>query len=118
MLKYFSRIKHKIFMKKWENGTTKELIKAFLALETKDEARRFLRDLLTPQEIIEFGKRWKAAQMLAQRNSYTQVTEETGLSSTTVARVAKWLWGSMGGYRLLINRLGIHHCSQTLARRE
>lgn len=94
-------------MKKWDNKTTKNLMSAILALNTKDEAKKFFRDLLTEAELIEFSKRWQAAQMLQNKVPYSQIEQETGLSSTTVARVANWLKNGMGGYKLLITRL--HH---------
>ena len=81
------------------------LVKALLLLRDEDEVRRFLEDLLTEQEITEFSKRWKAARMLSQKLSYVQIENETGLSSTTIARVSKWLQSGKGGYRLVLNRL-------------
>ena len=103
----------------WESKENKKLLQAILALETPDEAKRFLRDLLTPQEILEFGKRWQAARMLSRDVPYSQIEKETGLSSTTVARVSRWLNQGMGGYKLMINRLvNDHHHSQALTRRE
>ena len=103
-------------MNNWNNKTTKELIKAVLSLKNEGEVERFLRDLLTPQEIIEFGKRWQAARMLNQNISYIQIVKTTGLSSTTVARVSRWLKRGMGGYRLAIQRLenNIHHHGNSL----
>lgn len=89
----------------WNNQDNQKLIQAILALRTKNEARRFLRDLMTPKEIEEFAKRLKAAEMLTQKVSYTIIEKETGLSSTTVARVAKWLKGKEGGYKIIIDRL-------------
>jgi len=92
------------------NWNTKEnecLIQAVLALKTPDEARRFLRDLMTQGEIEEFGKRLKAAEMLSEKIPYSVIEEKTGLSSTTIARVSKWLNGKEGGYRSVINKL--HH---------
>ena len=41
-------------MTKWDNPTTRDLLKAILALKNTNEAKRFFRDLLTKQEIIEF----------------------------------------------------------------
>jgi TrpR-related protein YerC/YecD len=89
----------------WDNSTTEDLFKAVLKLKTLAEAKRFFRDLLTEEEIIEFGKRWQAAQMLAKNVSYAEIVEKTGLSSTTVARVSKWLNRGMGGYKLMLRRL-------------
>ena len=106
-------------MMNWDNKTTEKLIEALLVLRTKKEARRFLRDLLTPQEIIEFGKRWQAARMLDEKRPYSEIVQKTGLSSTTVARVSQWLNRGMGGYKLMIGRLsGAPHHDQALMRRE
>ncbi len=85
------------------------LAEAILALKNADEARRFLRDLLTADEIEEFGNRWLAAKMLKQGVSYKDISGKTGLSSTTIARISKWLKDGKGGYRLILNRLNLHH---------
>ena len=95
-------------MNKWNNIKTDDLISAVLALKTKDEAKRFLRDLMTEAEIAEFGNRWKAAQMLNENIPYTTIVKETGLSSTTIARVSQWLRKGMGGYQLMLARLSHH----------
>lgn len=86
-----------------------ELYSAILKLKNLDEARRFFRDLLTEQEILEFSKRWRAAQMLDNKRSYNEIEQETGLSSTTVARISKWLNSGMDGYKLIIKRTRAHH---------
>lgn len=85
--------------------TSAQLIKALLSLKNESEAQRFLRDLMTEKEITEFSKRLRAAEMLTEKIAYTAIVKETGLSSTTVARVAKWLGGKEGGYRTIISRL-------------
>ncbi len=89
-------------MSKWENRDTRELFKTITALENTKQARNFLRDLLTEQEIIEFSNRWKAAQMLDEKISYSKICKQTGLSSRTVARISKWLHSGMGGYKKMI----------------
>ncbi len=89
----------------WKTPENKALIAALLSLRTPDEMKLFLRDLMTETEIQEFGKRLKAATMLTDKISYTQIQKITGLSATTVARVSKWLQGAGGGYRLIFNRL-------------
>jgi TrpR-related protein YerC/YecD len=96
-------------MEKWDNPTTEDLFRAILALRNIEEAKKFFRDLLTEQEIVEFGKRWQAAKMLNEKIPYSEIIRKTGLSSTTVARVAKWLNRGMGGYKLILNRLNHHH---------
>ncbi len=90
---------------KWINQDSDNLFKAILELKSISEARKFFRDLLTVKEIEEFSKRWKVAQMLNDKVPYTKIEQETGMSSTTIARIQKWLKGGMGGYRLILGRL-------------
>lgn len=96
-------------MYKWSEKT-ENLMKAILFLRDVGEAKRFFRDLMTEQELVEFGNRWKAAQMLYEKISYTDIEKETGLSSRTIARVAKWLNRGKDGYKLILQRMvGSHH---------
>ena len=83
----------------------KALFKTILNLENQDECQSFLRDLLTETELKEFANRWKVAQMLAKKTDYKKIEKETGMSSTTIARISKWLTGGMGGYQLAIKKL-------------
>ena len=89
----------------WNKKENTRLLEAFLALKNKNEARRFLRDLMTKKEIMEFANRLDAAYELARDTQYTAISESTGLSSTTIARIKKWLIGPLGGYRLVLPRL-------------
>ena len=98
----------------WKASETKKLIQAFLTIKNEDEAKRFLRDLMTEAEIVEPSKRLKAAEMLTEKIPYSIIEQQTGLSSTTVARVSKWLKGKEGGYRIIIERL--HHYNPSLRR--
>jgi len=90
---------------KWNNEDSDALFRAVLALRTVDEARRFFRDLLTEKELIEFSHRWKAAWMLDRGVPYKEIERATWMSSTTVARVKRWLASGKGGYRLILARL-------------
>lgn len=96
-------------MNKPNQAKIEELTKAILSLEEINQARNFLRDLLTEKELLEFGNRWQAAKMLAQKIPYVEIQKATGLSSRTVARVAKWLNEGEGGYKGLINKLDRNH---------
>jgi len=102
-------MKSKSIENELQNASVDELIQAITSLENGEEAKKFLRDLLTKQEIIEFAKRWETAQLLDDNISYIEIEKKTGLSSTTIARISKWLKRGCGGYRLLIDR--IHHHS-------
>lgn len=91
----------------WKSKENQRLLEAVLAITTEGEASRFLRDLMTEKEIKEFANRLKAAEMLVAKQPYSVIEKKTGLSSTTVARVAKWLNGKGGGYRAILGKL--HH---------
>ena len=95
-------------MKNWDNKKTEDLLKAILKLKDIKETKKFFRDLLTAEELIEFGKRWQAAQMLDKKISYEKIEKETGLSSRTIARISKWLNGGKGGYKLMIQKTNTH----------
>ncbi|MFA4975203.1 MAG: YerC/YecD family TrpR-related protein [Candidatus Paceibacterota bacterium] len=93
----------------WNEKKNKQFVEAFLALENANETQCFLRDLMTETEIKEFANRLEAASLLTKDVQYNSIIESTGLSSTTIARIAKWLNGSLGGYRLILNRISNHH---------
>ncbi len=86
---------------------TKDLIEALLSLKDADECRRFLMDICTPKEIKDLSERWLIARMLDEgRLSYREIHAETGVSVTTIGRVARFLQQeNYQGYRLLIDRL-------------
>jgi TrpR-related protein YerC/YecD len=85
----------------------KELIEAFLALGNADECRRFLHDICTPQEIADLSDRWLVARLLDEgKHSYREIHDLTGVSVTTVGRVARFLQQeNYQGYRTIIDRL-------------
>lgn len=91
----------------WKTKNNQRLIQAVLAIKTPQEAERFLRDLMTVSEIMEFANRLQAAELLAAKTAYATIIKKTGLSSTTVARVAKFLNSPPGGYKNILNKL--HH---------
>ena len=97
----------------WNSKENKILVEMILALETKDEAKRFLRDLMTETEIKEFANRIMAAKLLSEGVMYSGIEEMTGLSSTTIARVSKWLKGKEGGYKTILNKIHHHNSIQT-----
>lgn len=98
----------------WNTKENKQLVEAVLALKNADETERFLRDLMTQGEIEEFANRLEAARLLSRDVQYNAIIETTGLSSTTIARISRWLKGSLGGYRLILSRLSSHHTPSKL----
>ena len=90
-----------------DSKATKDLIEAFLSLKDADEGRRFLMDICTPKEIKDLSERWLIARILDEgKKSYREIHAETGVSVTTIGRVARFLQQeNYQGYRLLIDRL-------------
>ena len=90
-------------MSKQENS----LYQAVLQLKTPKECAAFFRDLCTPSEIIAMSERWQVAQFLDQEKlSYREIHQKTGISLSTIVRVARFLTQeSYQGYRLILDRL-------------
>ena len=81
------------------------LLDAFVLLDDPASAYALLQDLCTPREIEDFSRRLQVARMLDAGESYERIQAKTGVSSTTVARVAKCLTYGPGGYRRTLDRL-------------
>ena len=89
----------------WRNPDTEALFEAVLSLEDADEVARFLRDLLTYNELIELGQRWAIVRKLEEGVPYRRIAEEIGVSTATITRVNQWRQHGMSGYRLVLDRL-------------
>jgi TrpR-related protein YerC/YecD len=83
----------------------KSLYRAVLALETPTECRQFLEDLCTPAELEALIDRWSVVPLLEDGMPYRRIHDLTGVSVTTIGRVARFLSGGNGGYRTVLNRL-------------
>jgi len=81
------------------------LYAAVLALRDRDEARRFFRDLCTPAELQALVDRWRVVGLLRTGLPYRQINEQTGISVTTIGRVARFLADGNGGYLAVAERL-------------
>ncbi len=76
-------------------------------IEARDsgEMAALMRDLMTNAEIEEFSNRLEMARLLLKGYSYQRVADEAHVSTTTVSRVAHWLYNGCGGYYKVIRRL-------------
>lgn len=68
-------------------------------LDGPEEVQHFLQDLCTPAELEALSDRWCVVPLLAEGLSYRSIHERTGVSVTTIGRVARHLEGGAGGYR-------------------
>ena len=80
------------------------LYRAIQSLDTEDECRRFFRDLLTPAERQAMVDRWAVVPLLDRGLPYRRISELTGVSVTTVGRVARFLTDGNDGYRVALER--------------
>ncbi|HEX2304189.1 MAG TPA: YerC/YecD family TrpR-related protein [Gaiella sp.] len=81
-----------------------ELADALLSLRTRDETRRFLRDLCTFPELEALSHRWQTVLLLEQGLPYVEIAQRVPTSTATVTRVAQWLRHGAGGYRIALDR--------------
>ena len=80
------------------------LFRAVISLETVEECRNFFRDLCTPAELQALVDRWQVVELLEQGLTYRKIHDLTGVSVTTIGRVARFLTDGYGGYRVAIDR--------------
>jgi len=80
------------------------LYTAIASLKNQEEIRKFLRDVMTIQEIKEVAERWNVARQLDKGQSYRTIASKTGVSTTTIGRIAHWLHDGEGGYQLALDK--------------
>ena len=83
----------------------RSLYAAVLTLRTTDELRAFFRDLCTPAEIEAMADRWAVVEWLERGTPYREIHKATGVSVTTIGRVARCLADGHGGYTTAAQRI-------------
>ena len=96
---------HRSVSARQEAVAERNLIAALLTLRTPEELRSFLRDLCTPAELQAMADRWAVVEWLEQELPYREIHRMTGVSVTTIGRVARYLGNGNGGYALAQRRL-------------
>src|ERR1700739_2293524 len=97
---------HRTVTPRQEALAERNLCVALAALETPEEVRAFLRDLCTPAELQAMADRWAVSEPLKRAVPYREIHRLTGVSVTTIGRVARFLTGGYGGYPTAPPRLG------------
>ena len=85
--------------------TLNDLCAAVNALRDVSEVRAFLRDLCTPAELEAMADRWRVVAPLQAGIAYRTIHDQSGVSATTIGRVARTLSMGEGGYKLALQRL-------------
>ncbi len=87
----------------------KDLCKTLASCKTEAEVADFLRDVGTLTELKAWSERFQVAKQVQEGKTYRQITEDTGASTTTVTRVARFLQSGEGGYRKALGSKQHHH---------
>jgi TrpR-related protein YerC/YecD len=89
------------------------LFEAVISLEGTAECRSFFKDLCTPAELQALVDRWQVVGLLQQDLPYRRIHDLTGVSVTTIGRVARFLSDGFGGYATAIEHRNHKHPSRT-----
>jgi len=81
-----------------------ELFAAIASVENVAECRNLLRDLCTPAELQALVDRWQVVKYLQKDLPYRKIRDLTGVSVTTIGRVARFLSEGFGGYQTAMDR--------------
>ena len=81
-----------------------ELGRALLQLKNEEEARLFLRDLLSDEELISIPKRWAIVKELDMRETQRMIADKYKCGAYTVSRVNAALRKGEG-FKLVLKRL-------------
>ena len=81
------------------------LYTAVSSLSSREEVKKFLRDLLTESERIMMGRRIIIAQRLLEDKSYLEIKRELGVGMDTIIRVHRWLEDDIDGYEKVVKKL-------------
>lgn len=89
-----------------DNANITALSEALTSIIDSEEMERFLVDLCTPAELRALSERWHVAQILDNgASSYRDISAQTGVSTTTIGRVARFLKDEPHqGYRAVLDR--------------
>ncbi|RDZ28094.1 YerC/YecD family TrpR-related protein [Lysobacter silvisoli] len=80
------------------------LATALLGLRGPEQMRAFLEDLCTPAELEAMTDRWRVVPLLSEGVPYREIHDRTGVSVTTIGRVARTLERGAGGYAAALHR--------------
>ena len=98
---------HRQLTPRQEAAHERSLYHAVLALRTVEDCRNFFHDLCTPAELEAMTDRWMVAEMLERDLPYREIRRLTGVSVTTIGRVARYLTNGNGGYRSALDALDV-----------
>jgi TrpR-related protein YerC/YecD len=91
--------------KKPLKASVEALAIAINGLKNSEQIYAFLVDLCTPAELEALADRWQVVEPLSKATPYRQIHDETGVSVTTIGRVARCLELGTGGYQIAFKNM-------------
>jgi len=90
-----------------ETKEAEDLYRALASIDWSKNIAKFLRDILTIDEMEEMIRRFWVAKLLEEGKTVRTIVKETGVSSATISRINYWLHHGMGGYSLALEKLKV-----------
>lgn len=95
--------------KRESDADFRSLARALAALDDPKLVAAFLRDLCTPAELEAMCDRWKVVPLIVAGEPYRGIHDRTGVSVTTIGRVARTLEQGAGGYAAALSTQPTSH---------
>jgi len=96
---------HRLLSPSEEARAERSLFHAICSIRDVAECEKFFKDLCTPAELQAMVDRWNVVEPLTQGVPYRKIHDATGVSVTTIGRVARFLSQGHGGYQAVLKRL-------------
>ncbi len=92
--------------RKLESPDVDELFDAILSLKNREECYMFFEDMATIQEVKALSLRLQIAKRLYYDNdTYATISNEYGVSTSTIGRVNNCILYGSGGYKAILDRM-------------
>jgi TrpR family trp operon transcriptional repressor len=83
----------------------RDLHALFASVDTEEEAKKLLEDILTPQELASLAERWQLIQALADGKPQREISKKLGLSISKITRGSRMLQHGSGGFWHFLKKL-------------
>lgn len=88
----------------FSNEDIDKLFEAFTKIKTKEEFYRVFEDICTINEINDMALRLKVANLLKDKVSFQEISNQTKASTATISRVSKALNYGARGYDIIMEK--------------
>ena len=82
-----------------------QLYEVLSSIKNKEDLAKLFEDLCTYQEIENMEQRLQRAKLLLSGSTYSQVIEQTDVSSATLSRVSRCIRHGSGGYSQVLKKV-------------